>query len=255
MQRRRRFEFDTEADFAVALSAWFRAQGWTVYPELDGVDLVVVRADASVPEGRRVICVEVKLDLTFRGLEQAYEARALGHEAWSVICRAPSTSVAPLRLMAQGLGIGLYRFEKRFGAYNAETQSFPFDLAQVPVASAVPAPRIRNPRLLALMVPEAETWTVPGRPAPRRFTPFRLEEVKYAAWVRDNPGKTVEELLAATAPPPRNKRTGLPRQVSKAAQNRIYELLEKGAFTRFELIGDRLYCSSDRSNDVQSEVV
>lgn len=62
---RSRATFATEADLCAAFSAWAVTKGWTVYPETEGWDMLLVDADGLQ------LGVEAKLQANWKVLEQA----------------------------------------------------------------------------------------------------------------------------------------------------------------------------------------
>jgi len=224
--------FDSETELASAAVAQFKSQGYTVYPELHGIDFVLTIPDPTVQEGKRVIAVEAKLNYNVKVLEQAWQHRRFAHEiAICIPCGAWTGSAA--KEMLELLDIGVFTVRRGYVANPYATPETPRTYILRKEVIAEGKHYLENPALLGSMIPEAETWTEPGKPSPRSFTPWRVQEIAYAKSVAANPGITVEDLLRAHHNYGINTRTKKPKVVPSQDAERLLAMCQSNVIRTF----------------------
>lgn len=218
----KRHGFGTEAEFARAVIAWLRADGWTVYQEVEAspgiADIVATRAG-------QLAVVECKLSLNLDVLGQAWRWRTWAHQVYTAVPGAGGRGRSwDARTFAQNacdtMGLGLlevYRWS---------------DGAQVQIAVAPKSrePDVRRRGLAAVLQPEHETFAEAGSPTGHRWTPFRATERALVAYVLAHPGVSPAAACKAIA---HHWKGGSPG-------SRVVKLIERGVITALRVeIGGR----------------
>ncbi len=231
-RRQRGRSFDSETELASAAVAQFKLQGYTVYPELHGIDFVLTIPDPTVQEGKRIIAVEAKLSYNIKVLEQAWQHRRIAHEVAICIPRS-SWGWSTAKEMLELLDIGVFTVHRGYNYNPYATPETPrtYVLKQEVIAEG--KHYLESPTLLGSMIPEAETWTEPGRPSPRSFTPWRVQEITYAKYIAANPGVTVGDLLKAHHDYGINMRTKKPKVIPQQAIDRLLALCHSKVIKTF----------------------
>ena len=164
---KREKKFETEEALCAAFAAWARTQGFTVYPETAGWDMLLV-----TDEGHQ-LGIEAKLALNLKVISQAlgslYSSTAIGPDYRGIL--APSSDSAVCAVMAHcGVAVftphyfhgGIWQF-RREGEYEFELHDWnPAKRCELPefipdVPAGVPAPRPLSPwkigalRVMALL--------------------------------------------------------------------------------------------------------
>lgn len=164
--------FTTEAELCQVAIESFRAQGWEVWQEILGVDIVLRR-----PGETAILAVEAKLSLNPKVLEQAWERRNSGmFDASYVLVPGPYYGVGQIpRFWAEvmrALGLGCWAFTPE---------------GDDRVTLILPARDIQRVRkdVERLLVPEAQDHTQAGKPSCKQWNEYDMLELKICAWLKE----------------------------------------------------------------------
>jgi len=219
----------TEAAFAAELKTVLESQGYTVYPELDGIDMVCTKPDPSRAEGVKVLGVECKLTMNLKVFQQARKHYDLGivHEPW-VAFPHQGTDCNEVRQLVEAFKVGAVMLYRKWNSFYLDPDKDDTLTPMVHWVTPRPQPisnawaldqtmaSLGSDRLVGLMQPEATRWTDPGRASPIQWTKYRQQELKMAQYAKAHPGCDLVEALAHVFPPKLNKFTGLPKKVPKS---------------------------------------
>jgi hypothetical protein len=225
-----------EARLAMGLIAHLKVEGFTCYPELDRVDIVAKK-------DQEVLAIECKKDADLKVFAQAHRARQYanavyvafsaksyyGNDGWAVNHF--------IRDVCRSMNMGCYTVSWDYHASKAWETWKPGDPVPKAKVTEIWRPQLTNRHKLdwdALMVPEAETFSVAGGSGVKAWTKIRLWELEVKKWVQENPGHTVGEILQALRPPGVHKKTGKPLVVHKQDQERLFYFI-KNVFVGFRV--------------------
>lgn len=165
-----------ETDIARPVVAWLRADGWTVYQEVEHREGI---ADIVATRGPLVWAIEVKTRLSLEVYAQA--------RRWTAYAHLASVAVPPGRrrsrileavLAEHGIGVLLVSSEERIHQESAPTLR-----------------RSVGPSLRKALRPEQQTYSEAGSPTGARWTPWRATVRDLVEAVRLRPGITLREAL------------------------------------------------------------
>lgn len=175
-----------EADLCSDLKAWATARGWTVYPEVESYDQVLVPA-AEQWEGigaaawphwkdKDVLALHAKLQ---GNVEVLYQAVSCEDAPWKmVVVRRPSEAFLGL---AEHLGLGVLAMDTWVPAY----WSRPGRWERAPLGWQVHARGMRRHEVRRrLELPEVVADLPAGVPGPKQLTPWRAKALRMCARIR-----------------------------------------------------------------------
>ncbi len=161
-----------EAELAAHVISWLESEGWDVYQEVRGVDIVALRTGVTWT-------VECKTILSFKVLEQAVSRIPECHCAW-VATPPRKESRALVAKVCSSLGVGWITVSKD-GKVNVLRR---------------PAFNRRATDVLAKAVrPEHKTFARAGSSTGRSWTPFKETCRELVALVVREPGITLKAAL------------------------------------------------------------
>lgn len=242
---KRHTDYASEAELARDCMQLMEASGWTVYPEILGIDLVCERSGY-------LLAIEAKQELNWKVLEQAFERRPLvnavcvcvpGHSDYGSPCDRWRWGATSGRLMTSTMeynGIGL------LWVGRTHPESGP---RMTIVRQAVAGVRSRE-EILPLLVPEARTHTVPGMPSCKRWSHWDVLELKYVDAIRkatptryeEFHGKFRLEMIIAKVEPGGLRRDGAP--LAKTI-DRVCALILNGRWHRLRLEAGLVWVAED----------
>lgn len=175
-----------ESDLCATFRQVAEADGWTVYPEISGWDLVLVwSGDAPIPEGATEVqpgdqvAVEAKLRANVEAIHQA-ATRTRYHRRGSPDFRAVLAPKASrtFQEVAAMLGVGTFTL-RHCGPW---TYRGGWERERKIVAAPRQRQKREGPRLwLPPIVPEGHG----GEPCPRALTPWRVKALIMMARIRE----------------------------------------------------------------------
>lgn len=206
-----------------AFIATVKADGWLVYPECCGHDLVLVAGpavrldDHSGIETGDVVAIEGKLRANLAVLSQALPRSHRSHVKraadWYAVL-VPGVDGAFLEI-AQALGIQVLVFQRdtcrqRHGLRGAW------------------APELRVTGFDRLPVPSVQVELTPGQPGPRLVTPWKLGAVRLCVTAASRPGNqlTSADFKTERVSVPSFQRNGWLEVSGRAGRITIYRLLD-----------------------------
>jgi len=182
-----------ESDLCAAFRLAAEADGWEVYPEIAGWDMVLVwSGDAPIPEGAPEVhqgdqvAVEAKTRANVVALNQAatrsrYERR--GRPDFRAVL-APKIG-ADFVTVAGLLGIGCFSLR--------HCEPWTYRGAYERPRKIVAAPRWRHDPGSRLWLPPVVPTGEGGQPSPRALTPWRVKALAMMARIRDRGHVTTED--------------------------------------------------------------
>jgi len=154
-----------EALLAAVVVSWLESEGWDVYQEVSGVDIVAIR-------GSVVWAVECKTVMSFKVLDQAVDRMADCHCAW--VATPPRREQRALaKKICASLGVGWMTVGKD---------------GKVTVVSRPFFNRRAKDRLRKAVRPEHKTFARAGSSTGRSWTPFKETCRELVAMVVRHPG-------------------------------------------------------------------
>lgn len=234
--RRRPVTYATEADLAAATRSLLEAQGWVVWPEIMGIDLVAMR-------GPFVMAIETKLRWCAHVLEQAWNRRELVNAVVAVVPldQLPDPWAKPmLQASARCLGIGVAGVGD--GWHRRRVRGItPYVCARVRER--------KSEELVSCLRPEALNHAVAGRPGSRRWSHYDATELDYVAWIQNEENHRrslgwepndrsfdMDEAIRGVQPGYLGKRG----QVLQRGRDMVGILIRSGRWRRLRLDGTRL---------------
>lgn len=165
----------SEVDLAVRVISWLEADGWDVYQEVDGADIVAVRHSV-------LWVIECKIILGFPVLEQAMHWRTRAHSV--LVATAPRrTSRNVVKSFCSYAGIG----------WIEVPTSRTVNILVRPEFNR----KAKTERLSKLLRPEHKTYAAAGSPTGRAWTPFKETCRDLLRFVRKSPGVSMKEALSS----------------------------------------------------------
>lgn len=163
-----------ESRLAAHVISWLESEGWDVYQEVSGVDIVALR-------GGVVWAVECKMVMSFDVLEQAIDRRADCHCSWVATPprkkgRALASKICSL------LGVGWMTVSKDGKVNPLGRPAFN---------------RKATDRLRSAVRPEHKTFAAAGSSTGRSWTPFKETCRGLLAYVVANPGTELRDAVKA----------------------------------------------------------
>lgn len=178
----------SEAELCAEFRAWAEAAGWTVYPEVENWDLVLVRPDTNsgIPDSSYLpgeqVGIQAKLIANVDVLAQAVSEP--GPPFRATLTRNCSSE---FMVLAKKLGVGVITREKKVRNHWSSIKTWKdvkkgatWEKASSPVIR-VQAERFKsNP----LWLPPVASRLVAGGPAPKQLTAWRVKALKMCKLLR-----------------------------------------------------------------------
>lgn len=196
-----------EVDLAERVVDFLEKDGWDVYQEVDGCDIVAVSKPFAM-------IVECKLRLGFDVLSQAIERKRYRPAHWVYVATPHRRHQAQLiTRVLDDFGIGWYCVPKdRWRPVREEHEGA--------------LNRRANLDWLSRLRPEHKTHCKAGSPCPSTWTPFKETRKRLVDHVWRNPGCTVREAVAAIKHHYSN---------SSVARSRVAHYVSHGVITELKL--------------------
>ncbi len=179
--------FESEAELAKVVVDWLRAQGWTVFQEVEHRGAI---ADIVATRGEDVAVVECKLGVNLAVLDQAHHW--LGYARF-VFAAVPSYGNGSLRpffsVVCEAIGLGLLTISPPFFEHQG----------RVIVTRDAKPTRVSTTMLRDRLRPEMVDYAAAGSPTGKRWTRFRETEKLLLAYVTAHPGELAKTAVAAIA--------------------------------------------------------
>lgn len=183
---------DTEVDFCDRLREWAERQGFDVYPEVHGWDLVFVSAERrtldrfNIIEPGQQVGIHAKMRASFEVVEQALPPPPDGigwHYPTFPMVAVPSAGGAFARICAH-LGIGVIVGElprRKWQTWGGKREARAQRRQEDPRVSRWPKAQGYEPLLLP---PIASRTIVAGSPSPRVLSDWRVRALRFLAFAR-----------------------------------------------------------------------
>lgn len=184
----------TEAELCAAFRAAAEGDGWVVYPEVAGWDLVLVwPGESPVPPGAADIPrgTQVGVEAKLRGNAEVL-AQVIGRTRWKGTPRPDFAAVLvphasdAFETVAGALGVGVYTLRhaapyrvRRWGDYERERKTI-----AAPHARESAEPVVRRGTAKRLWLPPVVPTIEAGHPAPSPLTPWRVKAIRLCAILR-----------------------------------------------------------------------
>ena len=191
--------------------------GWTVYPEIAGIDLVGVS-----PSGQ-VYAFECKLQLNTSVIRQCWRRLPYVNAAIALVPRC-RTYMTFERETARAFGIGIWEVREKLHPFLLEC---PRPLEKTDVKDS--------------LHPAALNHTQPGKASCRRWGKWDVLQERYVDYLRNRKSVWLREAIIAVEPELRGKRTPL--------RQRDYEircaLILNRRWRKLAIVGNQLQLASD----------
>lgn len=181
--------WDSEKELAKVIVDHLRDEGWTVYPELNDIDIVAAREDVSCKNGLRVIGVECKKYFNLTVLEQAHKKRHDVDEMYVGVSDGWDHSQHFGCHLAKLLGYGVYLVNKQ-PDYKG---GFQYSLKKRLDSEFRP----RKNKIDSVFHPTAENFAEAGQSGGKHWSLFQKTCFLISEYVKENPGLTLREVVKA----------------------------------------------------------
>lgn len=199
--RRNKPAFESEAELAKPIVAWFSEQGFEVYQEVE-LSTGGNRADIVAVCGKKIVVVETKLTLGLKVIEQAWRWTRQAH---LVYCGVPIGAGGRdnwfALKVATDYGLGVLQVSVRDDYWSVK---LPTDqpVKRYEVSEKKPATFQHQElydvkRFLDSLGEGHKTFAEAGNNSGRRWTPFQQTCMNLTEYVKNNPGATIKETIDA----------------------------------------------------------
>jgi hypothetical protein len=178
--------YETESDFAVDLRGHLEDEGWVVYPEICGIDLVGVSPD------QRLYAIETKMKFGAAVMQQCWKRLPYANAVVAATCRYPERGYS--RECAKVFGIGLWTVNHRKDAPYLKT-------VLPPVQREIQDPRVKN-----LLQAAAINHTLPGKPSCTTWNEWDALQEKYVEFLTAHGPSPIALAISVVEPQYKAKR-------------------------------------------------
>lgn len=206
-------KWDSEKELAKTIVDHLRSDGWTVYPELCDIDIVATKANAESPNGLKIIGIECKKHFNLTVLAQAHRKKLFVDEMFVGVAAGWKDNESFGSLVAKKFGLGVY-FATKLASHLG---TFKYFVKQAVAAENVN--RHHSYTIDKMLDPKAENYAEAGQAGGKHWSLFQKTASAIVEYVKENPGKTLGEVIAA-----------VPHHYSSKASARssLKKLLEQG---------------------------
>jgi hypothetical protein len=195
------------------------------------------------PHAGEIWAIECKAKVNLEVFEQAWRWKATANR---IFVAYPPRGAYFAGTVARALGIGVITAANNYSsslAWEKWSPGDPTPKMDVSVSHLGSYGDRTKKHWDALMVPEAQTFSIAGGSGVQQWTSTRIWELEVKKWVKVNPGKTCEDILRALRPPGFRK-NGKPRVVLQADIDRLHYFIHN-VFNDLHIEGSAVWIRDD----------
>lgn len=203
-----KIKWDSEKELGKAVVDHYRANGWTVYPEICDIDIVAVQ---ETPTGKKTIGIECKKHFNLTVLAQAHDKKRHVDEMYVAVSRGWKDHEQFGCMIARKFGFGVLFVDKKV-KYSPKADPPPWDsskkyhenmeLRSTKTATYEVSEEVQpilEPRKIfrldKMLTPEAENFAEAGQFGAKHWTLFKKTASALTVYVKENPGKSMKEAI------------------------------------------------------------
>lgn len=184
-------KWESETELANGVVVYLKAEGWTVYPELDDIDIIATKPDPGAPNGLSIIGIETKKHFNLTVLNQADRKRRYVDKMYVAVSEGWTDNESFGCQIAGMFGLGVF-FVRKSSCWQFEGPQFKITV-DLRVEAAL-APR-KYFSIDELLHPEAQNYVEPGKKGGAAWTRFKKTVFELRAYVKENPGCFLKDAL------------------------------------------------------------
>lgn len=227
-------KWDSEKELAKVIVDYLKGEGWTMYPELCGIDIIATKENTDSPNGIKVIGIECKKHFNLRVLSQAYEKRRFVDQMYVGVSDGWKNDEHFGCKIARTFGYGVF-FVKKMHDYR--NRCFTYSLKEVVEPETCNRTRFDVDKLFD---PRAENYAEAGQAGGKCWSEFRKTAYTLTDYVTVNPGKSLKDVVAAIEHHYAN---------STSARSSLKKLIESNVIKGVRLENDLLFPSDQPNNN------
>lgn len=186
-------KWDNEKELAKVVVDHLKDNGWTIYPEINDIDIVATKPDAGAVNGLRIIGIECKKHFNLTVLAQAESRKRYVDEVYIAVTKGWKDNESFGCKIAKQFNIGVY-FVDKYKAYCIATNSYKptYNIhLQVP---GIYFPR-KSQIIDKMLDPKAIDFAEAGQQAGKHWSVFQKTVGLLTDYVRDNPGVSLKDAI------------------------------------------------------------
>jgi len=212
----------SETELATEIIKYLKSKNWTIYPELNNIDIIATKEDLNSKNNLKIIGIECKKHFNLNVLSQADGRRNYVDNIYIAVSNGRKNNEMFGLKIAKMLNIGVFFANKNSYFEDQRVKEY-----------FCPTLETRKYDLIdKLLHPKAENYAEAGQVGGKQWTTFRKTVNELVEYVKLNEGKDLKEIL---------NNIKHHYKTSSSAKNSIKKMIEDKIIKELKIIDGKIY--------------